>query len=136
MTLGPILILLAIGGASFWGWFGRAIETYGRVPLFFYILHLYVIHLAAALLAFLTHQPIAWLFHGGFFLNYPPDEQPYGYGRAVVCAVWSARGAAPLLPLRLVRTRQKEPPQLVIAVPLIVRGEPDNQTLSGGTRPI
>ncbi len=51
MTLGPILILPAIGGASFWGWFGRAIETYGHVPLFFYILHLYVIHLAAALLA-------------------------------------------------------------------------------------
>ena len=89
MTLGPILILLAIGGASFWGWFGRAVETYGRVPLFFYILHLYVIHLAAALLGFLTHQPVAWLFHGGFFLNYPPDGQPYGHGLAVVCAMWA-----------------------------------------------
>ena len=66
MTLGPILILLAIGEARFWDWFGRALETYGRVPLFFYILHLYIIHLAAALLRFLTHQPVSWLFHGGF----------------------------------------------------------------------
>jgi hypothetical protein len=82
--------LLAIGGAKSWGWFGRAIETYGRVPLFFYILHLYVIHLAAAFLAFLTHQPVAWLFHGGLFLNYPPDDQPYGHGLAVVCAMWAA----------------------------------------------
>jgi len=88
MTLGPIFILLAIGGAAFWGRFGRIIQTYGRVPLFFYILHLYVIHLAAALLAYLTHQPVAWLLHGGFFLNYPPDGQPYGHGLAVVCTVW------------------------------------------------
>ena len=91
MTLGPILILLAIGGAEFWGRFGRVLETYGRVPLFFYILHLYVIHLAAGLLGFLTHQPVAWLFHGGFFLNYPPDgAAPYGHGLGVVCAMWVA----------------------------------------------
>ncbi len=88
MTLGPILILLAIGGAGFWGWLGRVLETYGRVPLFFYILHLYVIHLAAGLLGFLCRQPVAWLFHGGFFLNYPPDGAPYGQGLGVVCAMW------------------------------------------------
>jgi hypothetical protein len=72
----------------FEGWLGRTLETYGRVPLFFYILHLYVIHLAAALLGFLTHQPVRWLFDGGFFLNYPPDGQPYGHGLAVVCVIW------------------------------------------------
>jgi len=89
MTLGPIFILLAIGGAKFWGAFGRGMETYGRVPLFFYILHLYVIHLAAGLLGYLTHQPVFWLFHGGFFLNYPPDgAAPYGHGLGVVCAMW------------------------------------------------
>jgi uncharacterized membrane protein len=89
MTLGPIFFLLAVGGARFWGWFGRVMETYGRVPLFFYILHLYVIHLAAGLLGFLTRQPVAWLFHGGFFLNYPPDgASPYGHGLPVVCAMW------------------------------------------------
>ena len=27
MTLGPIFILLAIGGSNVWGWLGRAIET-------------------------------------------------------------------------------------------------------------
>jgi uncharacterized membrane protein len=90
MTLGPILILLSIGGASFWGRFGRIMETYGRVPLFYYILHIYAIHLAAILLAVLTHQPVAWLFHGGFVLNYPPDDQPYGHGLAVVCTIWAA----------------------------------------------
>jgi uncharacterized membrane protein len=90
MTLGVIFILLALSAARSWGWFGRVLETYGRVPLFFYILHLYVIHLAAALLAFATHQPVSWLFHGGFFLNYPPDGEPYGHGLGVVCAMWLA----------------------------------------------
>jgi uncharacterized membrane protein len=91
MTLGPILILLAIGNAKFWGLFGRIVGIYGSVPLFFYILHLYVIHLAAALLGFLTHQPVSWLFHGGFFLNYPPDNGPvYGHGLGVVCSMWLA----------------------------------------------
>jgi hypothetical protein len=90
MTLGVILILLAVGGANFWGWFGRILVTYGRVPLFFYILHLFVIHLAAGLLGFLSHQPVSWLFHGGFFLNYPADGEPYGQGLGVVCAMWAA----------------------------------------------
>jgi len=88
MTLGPILILLAIGGAGFWGWVGRFFETYGRVPLFFYILHLFVIHLMAIALGLLTHQSVDWLWHGGFFLNYPPDD--YGHGLGFVCAAWVA----------------------------------------------
>jgi uncharacterized membrane protein len=90
MTLGGIFILLAMAGARTGGWLGRVLETYGRVPLFFYILHLYVIHLAAGLLGFVTHQPVRWLFHGGFFLNYPPDGQPYGHGLAMVCGMWIA----------------------------------------------
>src|SRR6202050_5635179 len=73
MTLGGIFILLALAGGGSAGWCGRVLETYGRVRLYFYILHLYVIHLTAILLGFLTHQPVSWLFHGGFFLNYPPD---------------------------------------------------------------
>jgi len=90
MTLGGIFILLAMAGARSWNWVGRVLETYGRVPLFFYILHLYLIHLGAALLGYLTHQPVSWLFHGGFFLNYPPDDLPYGHGLWVVCTMWMA----------------------------------------------
>jgi uncharacterized membrane protein len=88
MTLGPIFILLALGRERWWGWFGRAMEVFGRVPLFFYILHLYAIHLVAAGIAVLTHQPVGWLFHGGFFLNYPPDG--YGHGVTFVCVTWVA----------------------------------------------
>ena len=86
MTLGPILVLLAIR-ARFWGAAGRILETFGRVPLFFYILHLYLIHLLAIGIGWLMHQPVDWLFHGGFFLNYPPDG--YGHGIGFVCAAWA-----------------------------------------------
>ena len=89
MTLGGVFILLAVADAKTWSGVAHILEVYGRVPLFFYILHLFAIHLAAILLGVLTHQPVDWLWHGGFFLNYPPDGEPYGHGLGVVCAMWA-----------------------------------------------
>ena len=112
MTLGPILILLAIGGASFWGWVGRFFEVYGRVPLFFYILHLFVIHLMAIAIGMLTHQSVDWLWHGGFFQNYPPDD--YGHGLGVVCSAWGATILLLYWPCaRFARFKQAHPDSLL-----------------------
>jgi len=36
------------------GWVGGIISVYGRVPLFYYLVHIYVIHLLAMLAAELT----------------------------------------------------------------------------------
>jgi uncharacterized membrane protein len=54
MTLGPILLLLA----AFERWrlpepIATALETFGRVPLFFYVIHLYLLSISAASFAFL-----------------------------------------------------------------------------------
>jgi hypothetical protein len=50
MTLGPVLIALAVTervrGAA-----GRWLSVYGRVPLFFYVTHIFVAHLAGMLVA-------------------------------------------------------------------------------------
>jgi uncharacterized membrane protein len=79
MTLGPSLPLLA------WldkrstprsSGLGSALLIFGRVPLFYYVVHIYLIHGLAFLMAVLFHQPVAWLLHGGFFLN----DIPIGYG--------------------------------------------------------
>lgn len=46
MTLGPAIALLAY--AERWkGWAGRALEIFGRVPMWYYLMHLLVIHVAA-----------------------------------------------------------------------------------------
>jgi uncharacterized membrane protein len=52
MTLGPALIALAITEQSR-GRVSRWLSVYGRVPLFFYVVHIFVAHAAAMTLAFL-----------------------------------------------------------------------------------
>jgi uncharacterized membrane protein len=85
MTIGPSLLLLA--------WLDRdtvpralsALWTFGRVPMFFYILHLYVIHTLAIIVSAVRGQPLHWLLHGGIFGETPPG---YGYGLPFVYAMW------------------------------------------------
>ncbi|MGQ0712889.1 MAG: DUF1624 domain-containing protein [Gemmatimonadaceae bacterium] len=79
MTLGPMLILLGL--AERWG--GRPVEvtaTFGRVPMFYYLLHIPLIHAAACLVSLAREGRInPWLFG-----NHPlaPPPVPAGY-------VWS-----------------------------------------------
>lgn len=46
MTLGPVLIILAVTERSS-GWVARKALVFGRVPLFYFIVHFYVLHVAA-----------------------------------------------------------------------------------------
>jgi uncharacterized membrane protein len=97
MTLGPALIVLA--------WFGavraetglaRFLLVFGRVPMFYYVLHIYFIHLLAIVVAGLTHQPSGWLWHGGFFLQQTPAG--YGHGLPFVYLMWAVTVGALYLP--------------------------------------
>jgi uncharacterized membrane protein len=83
MTLGPMLILLAV----FEGARGRVADviiTIGRVPLLYYVVHLYLIHALAVLYATVTVGETAWLFAGA------PLQKPAGYGLSVggLYVVW------------------------------------------------
>jgi uncharacterized membrane protein len=92
MTLGPSLILFAIlervSGSALFQTLSKPVVVFGRVPLLFYVLHLYAIHFAAILLANLSHQPAGWLWQGGFLLNEAPDG--YGHGLPVIYLTWFA----------------------------------------------
>lgn len=81
MTLGCIALLLWAADR----WPVRALAVFGRVPLFFYVLHLYVIHTLALVIALITGQPHTWLLHGAIF---GPEPDAYGYGLPVVYAMW------------------------------------------------
>jgi uncharacterized membrane protein len=90
MTIGPSLILLALldrfGTNEMLKTLAKPLLIFGRVPLFFYILHLYVIHLLAIAGAYITHQPVTWLWHGSFWMNRIPEG--YGHGLLVVYGMW------------------------------------------------
>ena len=83
MTLGPALLLLAyfegVRGVVA-GW----ITTFGRVPLFYYVVHIYVLHAFALLYAWAAFGDVGALIG-------PPHKPPgYGLGLAGIYAIWLA----------------------------------------------
>jgi uncharacterized membrane protein len=76
MTLGPTLILLALVENAK-GKVAGILETFGRVPLFYYVLHIPLIHLSAVVVSLIrTGAANPWLF-----ANHPlnPGRAPDGY---------------------------------------------------------
>ncbi|MCU1284013.1 MAG: hypothetical protein JWO13_363 [Acidobacteriales bacterium] len=85
MTLGPLLILLAACEREI----PRALRPaliYGRVPLFFFVGHLLLVHLLAVVVALITRQPVSWLFHGAVLTAVPPT---YGHHLGFIYLVWA-----------------------------------------------
>lgn len=90
MTLGPSVIAVALfdraGGPSA---LLRPFVVFGRVPMFYYLLHVPLTHLAAVAFSYAEYGRAEWLF-----LNWPPPGAPqleppgYGYGLLVVYLVW------------------------------------------------
>jgi uncharacterized membrane protein len=83
MTLGPALVLVAVVDRAD-GPIADAVRTLGRVPLFFWLLHVPLIHLVAVVLSHVRYGTVVpWLVRN------PPIEPPacYGYSLPVVYAV-------------------------------------------------
>jgi len=71
MTLGPMLVVLPFASRPRW------LEVFGRVPFFYYVLHIPLIHLIAVMISLVrTPQHTQWLFANHPML--PPDVPP-GY---------------------------------------------------------
>ena len=86
MTLGPILIALS-GLERVRGRVADFLITFGRVPLLFYVLHLYLAHAVAVVIAYAQGGTAAFLFAntGVATTHYPVW---YGLGLAGVYAAW------------------------------------------------
>jgi uncharacterized membrane protein len=88
MTLGPALLFL------------RAIEertprflnsslVFGKVPLFYFLLHLPLIHLMAAVVCLVRYGTAHWMFESPSVAQYPFTRPPdWGYGLPAVYLVW------------------------------------------------
>jgi uncharacterized membrane protein len=98
MTMGPAILLLA--------WFESkkvspgalqsAFVTFGRVPLFFYLLQWYTAHGISVLLHLAFGKPVTWLFQTPIDWNNPPPGIGFNLGVVYVC--WIA-GVLLLYPL-------------------------------------
>ena len=93
MTLGPAMAALALFDRPL-GAVGRALTVFGRVPMFFYLLHVPYIHVLAIGPAFARH---GWAASNITPDNIPPD---YGYPLPVVYGVWMVVVATMYFPCR------------------------------------
>ncbi|MGC2162558.1 MAG: heparan-alpha-glucosaminide N-acetyltransferase domain-containing protein [Silvibacterium sp.] len=97
MTIGPALLVLA--------WFDRCtwknsnpLIVFGRVPFFYFVLHFYLMHGLAAVMALLRYgtRAFAFIFNPVPTMGGPADLYPanFGYHLWVVYAVWIGMVAA------------------------------------------
>ena len=95
MTLGPAIMALALferssptpARASRPFWLRSVLVTFGRVPLFFYLLQWYTAHLIAVVLHLTFGKPVKWLFQTPIDWFTSP-QQGIGFNLAVVYAAW------------------------------------------------
>jgi uncharacterized membrane protein len=91
MTLGPSILLLAYLDRRTWK-AANPLMVFGRVPLFYFVLHFYLIHILVALAAWVRYGAPAAQFvfgplpsMGGARQSFPAD---FGFSLWVVYGVW------------------------------------------------
>ncbi len=96
MTLGPALLFLHLTDHGVPRWL-RPVEVLGRVPLFYFVLHVIVIHLLALVVCWYQFGEIHWVFESPTPDKYPFTQPPgwglslpsiYGFWWLVVLMLW------------------------------------------------
>lgn len=85
MTLGPVLILLALA-EKMQGRFAMFALTYGKVPFFYFIVHFYLVRLLTVIVFFATGHTWAQRIDPNLPFNFRP--QHFGYNIWIVYLIW------------------------------------------------
>lgn len=89
MTLGPAILLMPIADRAR-GKIGEVVAVFGRVPMFYYLLHIPTIHLAAVLVSLVREGRVnPWLF-ANHPMMVPPAPDGYRWKLALLYAVFVA----------------------------------------------
>jgi uncharacterized membrane protein len=88
ITLGPAFLFLAISESMKEGLY-RYVIRLGRVPMFYYIVHLYVIHILAVMAALATGYHLSDMVFNVWVTD-SPALKGYGFSLGVVYLVWIA----------------------------------------------
>lgn len=87
MTLGPMFLLLPLFDHAR-GKIGDIVATFGRVPMFYYLLHIPAIHLAAVIVSLVRERRVdGWLFENHPMMN-PPPPPDYMWSLGLLYLVW------------------------------------------------
>ena len=107
MTLGPAMLALRLfeaknasprrSAASLLERLRNAFITFGRVPLFFYLLQWPTAHFISVLVHLIAGKPVGWMFGANVGINFAPPPNA-GFNLAIVYACWIA-GVLLLYPL-------------------------------------
>jgi len=110
MTLGPMIALLPLAERARTA-FTEMLSVFGRVPLFYYLLHIPAIHAAALVVSLVREGRVdAWLFENHPMLN-PPPPQGYTWSLGLLYLVFGIVVATLYVPCRWfarVKARRRE----------------------------
>jgi uncharacterized membrane protein len=90
MTLGPVLLFLrAVDGARLP--FLRPVLVVGKVPLFYYVLHVPLLHALAVAMCYLRYGEVHWMFESPTIDRFPITQPPgWPLGLPGVYLIWAA----------------------------------------------
>lgn len=86
-TLGPALIFLA-ASEKYSGKIINAVTALGRVPLFYYIIHIYIIHILALFAAMATGFDASDMVFDSSWITDSTRLKGYGFSLATVYVIW------------------------------------------------
>jgi uncharacterized membrane protein len=84
MTLGRAMVFLWAVDAATPSWLRPALVV-GKVPMFYYLLHIPLIHLLAVAVCYVRYGHVHWMFENPLFVQ-PPG---WGYSLPIVYLVWA-----------------------------------------------
>jgi uncharacterized membrane protein len=89
MTLGPAMFFLWAVDARTPQWLRPAMIV-GKVPMFYYLLHVPLIHIIAVIVCFARYGQAHWMFESNNLQQFPITTPPgWGYSLAAVYLIWA-----------------------------------------------
>jgi uncharacterized membrane protein len=89
MTLGPAMLFLWAVDARTPRWL-RPTLIFGKVPMFYYLMHIPLVHLLAIAVCYVRYGQVHWMFESPSLGQFPITPPPgWGYSLPIVYLVWA-----------------------------------------------
>jgi uncharacterized membrane protein len=79
MTLGPVILLIPVVENAK-GWLAKVLDTFGKVPMFYYLMHILIIHISALIVTILREGKIFSEWYANAPYSFVPEEYRWSLG--------------------------------------------------------